>query len=113
VISSKKRWAIRSGLRWSEPIGAPTASIGDVRSCRLGPISAVASLLAAGVFNRHQGSNAAMMSDHRAFERYDRFRLAFSWGKQYLHPAILRMSTRQPLTVDQEVGGSSPPSCTR
>jgi hypothetical protein len=53
-----------------------------------------------------------MMRDHRAFERYDRFRLAFSWEKQDLHPAILRMSIRQPLTVDQEVGGSSPPSCT-
>jgi hypothetical protein len=49
-----------------------------------------------------------MMSGHRAFERYDPFTLV--GGKQELHPAILRMSTRQPLTVDQEVGGSSPPS---
>ena len=57
ATSSKNRWAIRSGLRWSELIGAPTASIGVERSCRLGPISAVASLLAAAVSTRHQGSN--------------------------------------------------------
>ena len=56
-ISSKNHWATKLGLRWNEPIGAPTASIGDVRSCRLGPISAVASLLAAAVSTRHQGSN--------------------------------------------------------
>jgi hypothetical protein len=57
VISSKNRWAIRSGLRWSELIGVPTASIDVEQSCRLGPISAVASVLAGGVFNRQ--SNAS------------------------------------------------------
>ena len=59
ATSSKNRWAIRSGQRWSELIGAPTASIGAEQSCRLGPISVVVSLLAAGVSVRHQGSNAS------------------------------------------------------
>ena len=59
VISSKNRWAIRSGLRWSELIGAPTALIGAEQSCRLGLISVVASLLAAGVSARHQRSGEA------------------------------------------------------
>jgi hypothetical protein len=59
ATSSKNPWAIRSGLRWSELIGAPTASNGDKQSCGLGQISVVASLLAAGVSTRLQGSNAS------------------------------------------------------
>jgi hypothetical protein len=57
AISWKNRWAIRSGRRWSELIGAPTASIDVEQSCRLGLISVVASLLAVSV--RHQGSNTS------------------------------------------------------
>jgi hypothetical protein len=53
VISLKNRWAIRSGLRWRELIGAPTASIDVERLCRIGPISVVASLLAAALSARH------------------------------------------------------------
>ena len=57
ATSSKNRWAIRSGLRWSEPIGALTASIAAKQSCRLGLISVVASLLPPGVSVRHQGAS--------------------------------------------------------
>jgi hypothetical protein len=53
AISWKNRSAIRSGLRWSELIGAPTASIDVEQSCRLGLISVVASLLAAALSARH------------------------------------------------------------
>jgi hypothetical protein len=59
------RSSIRLGRRWSELIVAPTASIGDVQSCRLGPISVVANLLAVGVSLCIKGQ--AMMSRHRAF----------------------------------------------
>jgi hypothetical protein len=48
MIFSKNRWAIRS---------APIASIGAKQSCRLGPISVVAGLSAAGVSARHQGAS--------------------------------------------------------
>ena len=64
AISSKNRWAIRSGRPWSELIGVPTASTDAVQSCRLGPISAVVGLLAAGVSARHQGSNIAFYGNH-------------------------------------------------
>jgi len=46
-----------SGRRWSELIGAPTASIDVERLWRLGLISVVASLLAAGVSARYQGAS--------------------------------------------------------
>jgi hypothetical protein len=41
AISSKNRWAIKSGLRSSEPIGVPTALTDVEGSCRLGLTSAV------------------------------------------------------------------------
>jgi hypothetical protein len=52
--------AIRSGVRWSDLIGVPTALIDDVQSCRLGPISAVPTALAVGVFNRRRGLNTSL-----------------------------------------------------
>jgi hypothetical protein len=47
AISSKTRWAIKSGLRWSGLIDVPIALIDAERLWRLGPIAAVAIALAA------------------------------------------------------------------
>jgi hypothetical protein len=81
VISSKNRWAIRSGLRWSEFIGAPTASIGDVQSCRLGRFLLWQACWPPRCRRGIKGQTPAMMNPHRAFELCDRLRLAFSWER--------------------------------
>jgi hypothetical protein len=52
-----------------------------------------------------------MMSGHRAFELYDRLRLAFSWESGIYIRDIAHVH-QLAADVDQEVGGSSPPSCT-
>jgi hypothetical protein len=110
VIFSKNRWVTRSALLWSELIGLPTASIDAEQSYRRGLISVVASLLAAGCPLAIWGQTLAM---NRAFELYDRLRLAFigkaglRWTTNTLRqtegpdaaPGLLLLRTRPPITV--------------
>ena len=69
ATSSKNRWAIKSGLRWSELIGVLIALIDAEGSCRLGLTSAVASPLAAGVSTRRRRSTTSPISHHSRFPR--------------------------------------------